>query len=71
MTEFERRVLTSKKAGRVFMDKYLKQVCSILLFVIMIVLPSYLQVAIVRKSYQGAHSLEVDIYLIMKILSRD
>ena len=71
MTEFERRVLTSKKAGRSFMDKYLKQVCSILLFVIMIVLPSYLQVAIVRKSYQGAHSLEVDIYLIMKMLSRD
>ena len=71
MTEFERRVLTSKKAGRVFMDKYLKQVCSILLFVIMIVLPSYLQVAIVKKSYQGAHSLEVDIYLIMKMLSRD
>ena len=69
MTEFERRVLTSKKAGRSFMDKYLKQVCSILLFVIMIVLP--LQVAIVRKSYQGAHSLEVDIYLIMKMLSRD
>ena len=71
MTEFERRVLTSKKAGREFIDKYLKQVFSILLFVIMIVLPSYLQVAIVRKSYQGAHSLEVDIYLIMKMLSRD
>ena len=41
LKEFENCVFPTKKAGRSFMDNYLKKV------------------AIERKSYQGAHSLEV------------
>ena len=57
LTEFERKVLETRKAGLTFVNKFLKKVV-------------YKKIRaqfwnpfsgyIVRKSYQGAHSLEVE-----------